>query len=64
MAVIAKQCPDLKVTVVDVNQESTKEFLLEGSDDGSALARETLYMELRYKGKPVDPSLWFAVNDS
>lgn len=59
--VINKNSP---IGLLGGNQESTKEFLLEGSDDGSALARETLYMELRYKGKPVDPSLWFAVNDS
>jgi septal ring factor EnvC (AmiA/AmiB activator) len=59
--VINKNSP---IGLLGGNQESTKEFLLEGSDDGSALARETLYIELRYKGKPVDPSLWFAVNDS
>jgi len=46
------------------NPAGTQEFLVEASDGGGALARETLYIELRYEGKPVDPSMWFAVNDS
>ena len=46
------------------NPAGTQEFLVEASGGGGALARETLYIELRYEGKPVDPSMWFAVNDS
>ena len=46
------------------NPAGTQEFLVEASDGGGALAQETLYIELRYEGKPVDPSVWFAVNDS
>ena len=46
------------------NPADTQEFLVEASDGGGALAQETLYIELRYEGKPVDPSMWFAVNDS
>ncbi|MAD94013.1 MAG: peptidase M23 [Rhodobacteraceae bacterium] len=46
------------------NPADTQEFLVEASDGGGALAQETLYIELRYEGKPVDPSMWFAINDS
>ena len=46
------------------NSAGTQEFLVEASDGGGALAQETLYIELRYEGKPVDPSVWFAVNDN
>ena len=46
------------------NPAGAQEFLVEASDGGSALAQETLYIELRYEGEPVDPSVWFAVNDS
>lgn len=46
------------------NPAGAQEFLIEASDGGSALAQETLYIELRYEGEPVDPSVWFAVNDS
>lgn len=46
------------------NPAGAQEFLVEASDGGSTLAQETLYIELRYEGKPEDPSVWFAVNDS
>lgn len=42
------------------NQPAAQEFLIEASEGGGALAQETLYMELRIQGKPIDPSLWFA----
>ncbi|MDR6263407.1 MULTISPECIES: peptidoglycan DD-metalloendopeptidase family protein [Rhodobacterales] len=45
------------------NQTGAQEFLIEASDGGGAIAQETLYMELRYNGKPVDPGVWFAIND-
>lgn len=46
------------------NPTGAQEFLIEASDGGGTLAQETLYIELRYEGKPVDPSVWFAINDS
>ncbi len=46
------------------NPAGAQEFLIEASDGGSALAQETLYIELRYEGEPVDPSVWFAINES
>ncbi|PLS22855.1 murein hydrolase activator EnvC family protein [Neptunicoccus cionae] len=45
------------------SQAATQEFLVEASDGTGATAQETLYMELRHNGKPVDPGVWFAIND-
>ena len=52
------------IGLVGGNPAGAQEFLIEASEGGSALAQETLYIELRYEGEPVDPSVWFAVNDS
>ncbi|MCP5076111.1 MAG: peptidoglycan DD-metalloendopeptidase family protein [Rhodobacteraceae bacterium] len=45
-------------------QLATKEFLIEASEGGGAIAQETLYIELREKGEPIDPEIWFAISDS
>lgn len=37
-----------------------QEFLIEAAQGGGAIAEETLYIELRHKGEPVDPGPWFA----
>ncbi|WGI21959.1 peptidoglycan DD-metalloendopeptidase family protein [Amylibacter sp. IMCC11727] len=55
---------DAPVGLLGGTPAGAQEFLIEASDGGSALAQETLYIELRYEGEPVDPSVWFAVNDS
>ena len=33
--------------------------VLGNSGDTGSLHGETLYLEIRYKGKPVDPAKWF-----
>lgn len=40
-----------------------QEFLIETSSVTSVQPPETLYMELRHKGAPVDPTTWFAPLD-
>lgn len=40
-----------------------QEFLIEASEGGGAIADETLYIELRHKGEPVDPGPWFVDPD-
>ncbi|MEJ6393402.1 peptidoglycan DD-metalloendopeptidase family protein [Gymnodinialimonas sp. 2305UL16-5] len=40
--------------------ESGTELIVSGADGGSAGLSETLYMELRQGGRPVDPAEWFA----
>jgi septal ring factor EnvC (AmiA/AmiB activator) len=35
-------------------------FLMTAAQGGGAEATETLYMELRWNGSPVDPTAWFA----
>jgi septal ring factor EnvC (AmiA/AmiB activator) len=44
-------------------QTGAQEFLIQASDGGGAMAQETLYIELRHNGEPVDPEVWFALND-
>lgn len=36
------------------------EFLIASGEGSAALGRETLYMEIRENGAPVDPATWFA----
>lgn len=36
------------------------EFLIASGEGSTALGRETLYMEIRENGAPVDPATWFA----
>jgi len=45
-------------------QQGTQEFLIESSEGGGAIALETLYIEFREKGEPIDPEAWFASSDS
>ena len=45
-------------------QLGAQEFLIEASEGGGTIAQETLYIELREKGEPVDPGSWFAFSDS
>lgn len=45
-------------------QQGTQEFLIESSEGGGAIAQETLYIEFREKGEPIDPKAWFAPSDS
>ncbi|MGH1370016.1 MAG: murein hydrolase activator EnvC family protein [Maritimibacter sp.] len=40
--------------------QGSQAFLIGASDQGGAEASETLYMELRRNGDPVDPAAWFA----
>ena len=40
--------------------EETQGFLISSPQGGGAEASETLYMELRWNGSPVDPAQWFA----
>lgn len=37
------------------------EFVLEAP--AGAVRSETLYLELRHRGRPIDPGIWFALND-
>ncbi|MEM9852091.1 MAG: peptidase M23, partial [Pseudomonadota bacterium] len=37
-----------------------QEFLIEASEGGGTISPETLYIEIRYDGEPVDPGPWFA----
>ena len=45
-------------------QQGTQEFLIESKEGGGAIAQETLYIELREKGEPIDPEAWFSLSDS
>jgi septal ring factor EnvC (AmiA/AmiB activator) len=39
---------------------SAPEFLIEAAATGGAISEQSLYLEVREGGEPVDPSLWFA----
>lgn len=41
-----------------------EEFLIEAANGNEALTRETLYIEIRESGAPVDPALWFAFDST
>ncbi|MBV1863292.1 MAG: peptidoglycan DD-metalloendopeptidase family protein [Rhodobacteraceae bacterium] len=45
-------------------QQGTQEFLIESKEGGGAIAQETLYIELREKGEPINPEAWFSLSDS
>ncbi|HUF57782.1 MAG TPA: peptidoglycan DD-metalloendopeptidase family protein, partial [Thermohalobaculum sp.] len=38
---------------------SADEFLFEATTDDDLIGRETLYLELRRRGEPLDPAAWF-----
>jgi septal ring factor EnvC (AmiA/AmiB activator) len=44
-------------------QPHAQDFLIEASEGGGAIGQESLYIEIRNNGKPVDPTDWFAVSN-
>jgi septal ring factor EnvC (AmiA/AmiB activator) len=46
-----------------VIEHDSEEFLIEASADEATIATETLYIEIRANGAPVDPALWFAFSE-
>lgn len=46
-----------------VIERDSEEFLIEASADEATIAVETLYIELRADGEPVDPASWFAFTE-
>ncbi len=47
------------VGVLGGSQPDNEEFLIDATRGNRTLAPETLYMELRERGEPVDPTPWF-----
>ncbi len=46
------------------SQPATEEFLIEASQGGGTIEQETLYIEIRKDGTPVDPAKWFALGNN
>jgi murein hydrolase activator len=44
-------------------QPEAQDFLIEASEGGGAIGQESLYIEIRNNGKPVDPMDWFAISN-
>lgn len=44
-------------------QPQAQDFLMEASEGGGAIGQESLYIEIRNNGKPVDPTIWFAFSN-
>ena len=44
-------------------QPKAKDFLIEASKGGGTLDQESLYIEIRNNGKPVNPTDWFALSN-
>jgi septal ring factor EnvC (AmiA/AmiB activator) len=44
-------------------QPAAQDFLIEASEGGGTIGQESLYIEVRNNGKPVDPATWFAINN-
>ena len=44
-------------------QPQAQDFLIEASEGGGAIGQESLYIEIRNNGKPVDPINWFAFSN-
>ncbi len=44
-------------------QPQAQDFLIEVSEGGGAIGQESLYIEIRNNGKPVDPTNWFAFSN-
>lgn len=44
------------------DDDESQAYLISNAAASGAEASETLYMELRYKGEPVDPEAWFALS--
>ena len=45
------------------NQPQTQDFLIEASEGGGTIGQESLYIEIRKDGEPVDPTDWFALSN-
>lgn len=46
------------------SQPAAEEFLIEASQGGGTFDQETLYIEVREDGTPIDPAKWFAFGDN
>ncbi len=44
-------------------QPEAQDFLIEASKGGGTIGQESLYIEIRNNGKPVDPINWFAISN-
>ena len=44
-------------------QPEAQDFLIEASEGGGTIGQESLYIEIRNNGKPVDPTDWFAMSN-
>jgi len=55
---------DEPIGLLGGKQLEAQEFLIEASEGGGTIAQETLYIEFREQGEPIDPETWFAVSDS
>ena len=55
---------DEPVGLLGGSQPATEEFLIEASQGGGTIDQETLYIEIRKDGTPVDPAKWFALGNN
>ena len=55
---------DEPVGLLGGSQPATEEFLIEASQGGGTIEQETLYIEIRKDGTPVDPAKWFALGNN
>lgn len=44
-------------------QPKAQDFLIEASEGGGTIGQESLYIEIRNNGEPVDPTDWFALSN-
>lgn len=44
-------------------QPEVQDFLIEASEGGGTIGQESLYIEIRNNGKPVDPTNWFVMSN-
>jgi septal ring factor EnvC (AmiA/AmiB activator) len=44
-------------------QPKAQDFLIEASEGGGTIGQESLYIEIRNNGEPIDPIEWFVVNN-
>ncbi|MBE9475892.1 MAG: peptidoglycan DD-metalloendopeptidase family protein [Proteobacteria bacterium] len=44
-------------------QPQVQDFLIEASEGGGTIGQESLYIEIRNNGKPVNPTDWFALSN-
>ncbi len=55
---------DEPIGLLGGSQPATEEFLIEASQGGGTIEQETLYIEIRKDGTPVDPAKWFALGNN